>query len=161
MAWEGGQQLYAEPKLYCVHGKATTVISGGSGDTQFEGIAATAAATAQGNRVVTKFDGLDAIARAKEHSEQQAEISNHRTLPQVILRELKCILSVHVDDLKGAATRQMADRLLKHLESMVGKCEADFAPFTHTPVFTTNRRQAKFICINFHTLTAWIPLREI
>lgn len=53
MAWEGAQQLFAEPELYCAHGTVTSIISGQSGTSA----------------------RLNAIERAKEHTAEQAEQS--------------------------------------------------------------------------------------
>eukprot|EP00973_Karenia_brevis_P060676 8438197-Karenia_brevis.AAC.1 len=44
------------------------------------------------------------------------------------------ILSTHVDDLKGAARREMAEKLLKHLEDLVGRCSQEWKTFTHTGI---------------------------
>ena len=40
--------------------------------------------------------------------------------------EMLMILSTHVDDLKGGATRKVAEDLLKHLERHVGTCKAEW-----------------------------------
>ena len=47
---------------------------------------------------------------------------------------LELILSTHVDDLKGAATKEIADKLLKHIESKVGKCTQEYRNFVHTGI---------------------------
>ena len=48
--------------------------------------------------------------------------------------KLLCILSAHVDDLKGAAPRPIAESLLRHLESHFGKCKAEWDDFMHTGI---------------------------
>ena len=49
-------------------------------------------------------------------------------------KKLLCILSTHVDDLKGGATKAIADDLLKFIESKVGKCKQQWKAFTHTGI---------------------------
>ena len=106
--WNSSRQLYAEPELYCTHVE------------QKDG--------------PNRLERLDPIKRAIEHNAEQAEQNVTRTLPEVSLRQLTCITSVHVDDLKGAARRETAEALLKHLESRVGKCKADYLTFDHTGI---------------------------
>ena len=48
--------------------------------------------------------------------------------------ELLMILSTHVDDLKGGAEKELAARLLAHLEKYFGKCKAEYQKFIHTGV---------------------------
>ena len=48
--------------------------------------------------------------------------------------KLNCILSTHVDDLKGGAPKETAMRLLKHLEESVGKCKQEWDSFIHTGI---------------------------
>ena len=47
---------------------------------------------------------------------------------------LRCILSAHVDDIKGAARRQVAESLLRHLEQHFGPCKAEWGSFMHTGI---------------------------
>ena len=47
---------------------------------------------------------------------------------------MQCLLSVHVDDIKGAATKEVAASLLKHLNEKVGQCKADYGSFMHTGI---------------------------
>ncbi len=54
-------------------------------------------------------------------------VTNHR-------RKLKLLLSTHVDDLKGVARRQVAEQLLKHLETHFGPCKAEWGTFLHTGI---------------------------
>ena len=61
------------------------------------------------------------MTRANEHSEEQEENGNTRvTEPQVHKNgNLQCLFSVHVDDMEGIATREVAESLLKHLNKIV------------------------------------------
>ena len=97
IGWLAARQLYNEPELNYLHGSAACQLAD---------------------------DCLNAIERANEHDAEQSEQSSSRTLPPVERKKLKCILSVHVDDLKGAATREIADSLLQHLNKAVGLCKA-------------------------------------
>ena len=106
--WQSSRQLLAEPELYCTHLPNKSRIQN-----------------------PTK---LNTIERASEHVAEQAEQEIVRTLPSVELATLVCLTSVHVDDLKGTATKSAAEALLKHLESRVGKCKADFISFLHTGI---------------------------
>lgn len=45
-----------------------------------------------------------------------------------------CLLSVHVDDIKGVATQEAADPLLAHLNKCVGQRKADFNSYLHTGI---------------------------
>ena len=47
---------------------------------------------------------------------------------------LRCLLSTHVDDLKGAARRSDAEKLLQHIEKHVGKCKQAWNTFLHTGI---------------------------
>ena len=49
-------------------------------------------------------------------------------------RKLKMILSTHVDDLKGGASKKNALALLNHLEASVGTCTQEWKTFTHTGI---------------------------
>ena len=49
-------------------------------------------------------------------------------------RQLIMALSTHVDDLKGAANKETAMSLLKHLEQRFGPCKAEWKEFVHTGV---------------------------
>ena len=48
--------------------------------------------------------------------------------------KLELILSTHVDDLKGAASKAVALALLAHIETEVGKCTQEWTAFTHTGI---------------------------
>ena len=47
---------------------------------------------------------------------------------------MKCILSSHVDDLKGGAPRTKDEDLIKHLERDFGDCKQELEEFTHTGI---------------------------
>jgi hypothetical protein len=49
-------------------------------------------------------------------------------------KKLKCVLSTHVDDLKGGATKETALELIAFVESRVGKCKQQWQEFTHTGI---------------------------
>ena len=48
--------------------------------------------------------------------------------------KLKCLLSTHVDDLKGGAKKETALELIAFVESRVGKCKQQWQEFTHTGI---------------------------
>ena len=48
--------------------------------------------------------------------------------------KLVCLLSTHVDDLKGGARRSTAEALIKFVETKVGKCKQQWNCFTHTGI---------------------------
>ena len=56
------------------------------------------------------------------------------SMPQTVPRSLRCLLSTHVDDLKGIARKSVALELLAHLEKRVGKCKQEWQQFTHVGV---------------------------
>ena len=45
-----------------------------------------------------------------------------------------CLPSVHVDDIKGTARRDVAEPLLAHLNELLGQCKADYSCFLHTGI---------------------------
>ena len=45
---------------------------------------------------------------------------------------LQCLFSVHVDDIKGVATRDVVDPLLKHLNTIVGQRKTYYISSLHT-----------------------------
>jgi hypothetical protein len=49
-------------------------------------------------------------------------------------KKLLCLLSTHVDDLKGGAKKSVAEALLKFIESKVGTCKQQWKVFTHTGI---------------------------
>ena len=75
----------------------------------------------------------DVLIRAKERNEEQYETGKTRnTEPQVFERSnLQCLVSVHVDDIKGTAAREVAEPLLKQLNVQVGQRTADYDSFLH------------------------------
>ena len=78
----------------------------------------------------------NSIVRAKEHDEEQHESGNARNLPAQHCEpgKFKCLLSVHVGDIKGTTTRQTANSLLAHLNDKVDQCKIDYGNFLHTGV---------------------------
>ena len=56
------------------------------------------------------------------------------SMPQHVPKPMRCLLSTHVDDLKGCARRVVAMELLAHLERCVGKCKSEWQKFTHVGV---------------------------
>ena len=81
--WLSCRQLYIEPELTCVHRKRLA-------------------------------EEPDIITRATEHDEEQRETGRARnTQPQAYEKgNLQCLVSVHVGDINGVATREVADRVL-------------------------------------------------
>ena len=53
---------------------------------------------------------------------------------QPTIRTLLCLLSAHVDDLKGGAPRKIAEELLSYLNKAVGECKANWIEFVHTGI---------------------------
>ena len=82
--WKGCRQLYAEPEFCCVHG----------GDVRCR---------------------ENTIQRAVDHNEVQRERGDYRKaeLQAYVKANLLCLLSVHVGDIKGAATKETAESSLK------------------------------------------------
>ena len=72
-------------------------------------------------------------------------------------RKLKCIISTHVDDLKGGATRRDAEALLKHLNVSVGTCTQEWGTFTHTGIEHVQSKEG----INTHQNTYAQQLQPI
>ena len=73
---------------------------------------------------------LSAFGMLASKADPQVYMLHSGTTPP----QLQCILTTHVDDLKGAATKDVAQRLLAHLESAVGKCTQEWKAFTHTGI---------------------------
>ena len=98
------RQLYNEPELHCVHREDLATEP-------------------------------NVLVRANEHNEEQQETCTRHTKPQEFRKgNLQCLLSVHVDDIKGTATTEVAETLLKHLNAKVGQCKADYNNFIHTGI---------------------------
>ena len=111
----GAKQLFAEPELYALHQAP-----------------APAARLARDRRL------SEEIIQQKVEAENSA---SHEVTPVPVQEwladrraALKCVLSTHVDDLKGAARRHVAEDLLKHLERHFGKCKSEWGSFTHTGI---------------------------
>ena len=102
--WLSCRQLYSEIELYCVH-------------------------RSDGAR------GGDILVRARQHNEEQQETGKRQVVAQEYKQDsFQCLLSVHVDDIKGMSTKEIADSLLKHLNDKVGQCKADYTSFLHTVI---------------------------
>ena len=101
--WMSCRQLYAEPEFYCVHKDDARCLE-------------------------------NTIERAVEHNEEQQETGNYRNVePQAYNNDnLLCLVCVHVDGTKGAATQETAVSFLKHRNTCVGHCKADCKSFLHT-----------------------------
>ena len=110
----GACQLLAEPELYALHEPSAS---------QFK----------------PKVESIEHKVAAEQHASQD------RTSPPVEewladrRAQLKCILSTHVDDLKGTARRAVAESLLKHLEAHFGKCKSEWGRFSHTGIWHEHR----------------------
>lgn len=92
--WSSSSQLYTEPEPCCTHKLADHVIAFSS------------AGQAK----------LNVLEKAKEHTAKHAESDSNQTLIEAALRQVTCIIAVHVGDLKGAAIVKTAEALLKHFE---------------------------------------------
>lgn len=103
--WMSCQQLKVEPELYCVR------------DSNQQ---------ACGNT----------LSRATGHDEDNQDLGGARILPaqQCEPSRFKCLLSVHVGDIKGTAARQTADSLLAHLNDKVSECKVDCGNFLLTGI---------------------------
>lgn len=103
--WMCGRQLHSEPDLYCLH---------------------------RGSEVQAQ----DPIARAQENGKDQHEVGDARHVQGQVykLGNLLCMLSVHVDDIMGAARKEIAELLLQHFHRVVGQCEADCCSVLHAGV---------------------------
>ena len=100
--WVSCRQFYIEPELSCVH----------------------------------KEDDVkerDSLTQANAHIEEQHDRGTARVIePQVYTKKqckLQCLRSFHVDDIKGIATRVVAEPLLAHLNKIVGQCKVEFTRF--------------------------------
>ena len=96
------RQSSAEPELYCVH-------------------------------KIDEIEGGDENRRAMLHNEQQRETGKGRNIPPqaYVHGNVQCLLSVHVDDIKGNTRKGIAESLLAHLNETVGRCNADCSSFLH------------------------------
>ena len=76
------------------------------------------------------------MERAREHDDEQAGRCNSRIIIclQFMAGNRTCILSVHVDDIKGIARKEVAEPLLAHLNKLVGQCNAEWLSFLNTCV---------------------------
>lgn len=71
--------------------------------------------------------GDNVLERARQHNGEQQETGLRRVIPQEHKAgNPQCLLSVHVDDIKGAASKDVADSLLKHLNAKVGQRKEDY-----------------------------------
>ena len=73
------------------------------------------------------------LERARQHNEKQQRTGKRQVSPQEYTPgNLQCLLSVHVDDIKGTASTGLAGSLLKHMNDTVGQCKVDYNSFLHT-----------------------------
>lgn len=100
--WMSCRQLCSEPGLYCVH-------------------------------THSQRSAKDMIARAKAHDLERQETGDVRNIPlqQYEPGSSWCLLSVHVDDIKGIAPMEIADSLLADFNKGLGQCEIDCGSFLH------------------------------
>ena len=63
-----------------------------------------------------------------------SEIQVNVVAVQPTIRTLLCLLSAHVDDLKGGAPRKIAEELLSYLNEAFGECKANWIEFVHTGI---------------------------
>ena len=102
--WMSCRQLYSELDLYCVHRQDDAM-------------------------------GEDIMVPANQHIEEQQEIGKRQVSAQECKPgNFKCLLSVHVDGSNVAATKDVADGVLKHLNDKVGQCKTYCTSFLHTGI---------------------------
>ena len=89
--WLSCRKFYAGPEFYCAYRKGEVI-------------------------------NEDVCQRALEPIWEQHGTGNHRnTQAQAYIKgNLQCLIGVHVDDAKGAASRETAESLLKHFHDKVG-----------------------------------------
>ena len=110
------KQLHAEAEIYTLH----TYSSPGSATKQ------------TGKEQMQQLLDLETTAK-DEDVYRQRELSTDKWLSSR-KATLHCILTAHVDDLKGAARKEVAKSLLEHLEKAFGPCKADYNRFVHTGI---------------------------
>ena len=112
VSWSMGQ-LRAEGELYAKHRYTLTQGDEKSSERLDTMVKREAASAIEDDAAVT------AIAKSR----------TRRSCPILVM-----LLSTHVDDLKGCATRVDAEDLLRHLCKAFGPCKADWQKFTHTGI---------------------------
>jgi len=105
----GMSQLLAEPELYVSH----------EGDKAMPG------------PQISSIDRRVASAKAAETESRPEPVDSWLKDRRA---KLRCLLSTHVDDLKGLAKKEIALSLLGHLEKHFGTCKAEWSAFTHTGI---------------------------
>ena len=100
--WQQCQQWHVEPELYCVHQSKSK-------------------------------RSRDPIGRAQAHNIEQQEVAEPRSvIPSTFASgNLLCLLSAHVDDIKGTAPKEVSDSPLRHLNESAGQCKVDCSSFLH------------------------------
>lgn len=103
--WLSCRQFHSEPELHRVHRK------GG-------------------------VEGGNAHERAQQHNDEQRESCSLRsTKPTAyVAGSRQCLLSAHVDDIKGTARRGTAEPSSKHLNNKAGQCKADYDSSIHAGI---------------------------
>ena len=71
------------------------------------------------------------LSREQAAAEERQEVQRWR---DTRIKQLRLILSAHVDDLKGGARKAVAQDLLQYLEKHFGTCKAEYKSFIHTGV---------------------------
>ena len=110
------RQLHAEAEIYTLHTYS----------------ASKTATTLDGRQKMSQLLDLEAAAQ-QEDGVKQVTMSTDKWLSSRKAL-LHLILTAHVDDLKGAARREVAKSLLDHLEKAFGPCKADYNRFVHTGI---------------------------
>jgi len=117
----GCKALYAEPEIYVLHEDRVP--------------------DAKHMSIDERRDREKAASNNTEYRYDAKWLQSHR-------QKLKLILSTHVDDLKGGARREVAEKLLKFLNEKFGTCKAEWNQFTHTGV-EHERRSDGIFCHQF------------
>ena len=107
------KQLHAEPEIYTRH---------------------TYKALENGQTAITGTDRMDKLRQREVDAGNETASTYSTGRKRRHSATLEMILSTHVDDLKGAATRKAAEELLKCLEGEFGKCKAEWQNFMHTGI---------------------------
>ena len=77
------------------------------------------------NRLQAVRERDDAVLEERTHTLEWAELQDCK---------VDCMISTHVDDLKGGATPKVNATLRKHLESQFGECKIVTKTFVHSGI---------------------------
>ena len=95
------------------------------------------------------------LSKEKAAAEERQEVIRWR---DTRIKQLRLILSAHVDDLKGGARKAVAQDLLQYLEKHFGTCKAEFKCFIHTGVYHEMHADGIF-CHQWKYIEELVPLQ--